>query len=79
MIQIDSAQAIRKEERDAGDKQNVPLKASFHTLGCRLNQSETVSLGGAFYNLGFEVVGEETPADLCVINTCAVTEQAEAK
>jgi len=79
LVQINSVRAIRKEERGPGEKPNPPLRASFYTLGCRLNQSETVSLGGAFYNLGFEIVEEEAPADLCVINTCAVTEQAEAK
>lgn len=52
---------------------------SFHTLGCRLNQSESASLGAAFYSVGYRVVDETASADLAVINTCSVTEQAEAK
>lgn len=52
---------------------------SFHTLGCRLNQSESASLGAGFYSAGYRVVDEAAEADLAVINTCSVTEQAEAK
>ncbi|MCG3110614.1 MAG: tRNA (N(6)-L-threonylcarbamoyladenosine(37)-C(2))-methylthiotransferase MtaB [Candidatus Manganitrophus sp. SB1] len=52
---------------------------SFHTLGCRLNQSESASLGAGFYSAGYQVVDEKNEADLAVINTCSVTEQAEAK
>jgi threonylcarbamoyladenosine tRNA methylthiotransferase MtaB len=52
---------------------------SFHTLGCRLNQSESASIGAGFYSAGYQVVDEAAEADLAVINTCSVTEQAEAK
>ncbi|MFQ5580727.1 MAG: tRNA (N(6)-L-threonylcarbamoyladenosine(37)-C(2))-methylthiotransferase MtaB [Nitrospiria bacterium] len=55
------------------------LRVSFHTLGCRLNHSESVSLGGAFQQTGFRLVHEDQPADLSIINSCAVTEQAESK
>ncbi|MBI3805714.1 MAG: tRNA (N(6)-L-threonylcarbamoyladenosine(37)-C(2))-methylthiotransferase MtaB [Nitrospirae bacterium] len=55
-----------------------PPTVSFQTLGCRLNQAESASLGAAFYSSGYRVV-EERAADLAVINTCSVTEQAEAK
>lgn len=57
----------------------TPLRASFHTLGCRLNQAETASISATFAARGYAIVdaGEET--DVCVINTCAVTESAEAK
>ncbi len=51
---------------------------SFYTFGCRLNQSESDSLAGGFTTAGYRVVHFETPADLCVINTCSVTESAEA-
>lgn len=56
-----------------------PPTVAFQTLGCRLNQSESASLGAAFFSDGFRIVDEAAPADLCVINTCSVTEQAEAK
>ncbi|MBI3358386.1 MAG: tRNA (N(6)-L-threonylcarbamoyladenosine(37)-C(2))-methylthiotransferase MtaB [Nitrospirae bacterium] len=54
------------------------LTVAFHTFGCRLNQSESDSLGGGFATAGYTVVDPATTADLCVINTCSVTESAEA-
>lgn len=57
----------------------TPLRASFYTLGCRLNQAETASISATFAAQGYTIVdfGEET--DVCVINTCSVTEGAESK
>ena len=57
----------------------TPLRASFYTLGCRLNQAETASISATFATRGYTIVdfGEDT--DVCVINTCSVTEGAEAK
>jgi len=53
------------------------LKASFHTLGCKLNFSETSTIGQQFLQNGFEIVDFKKAADVCVINTCTVTENAE--
>ncbi len=55
------------------------FRVSFHTLGCRLNHSESVSIGGTFHHAGFQIVSEDRPADLSIINSCSVTEQAESK
>lgn len=55
------------------------LKASFYTLGCRLNQAETALIGNLFRQKGYELVEFGKPADVCVINSCTVTEQADAK
>jgi threonylcarbamoyladenosine tRNA methylthiotransferase MtaB len=55
------------------------LKASFHTLGCRLNQAETAIIAKEVQNAGYEIVEFGEAADLTVINTCTVTEQADAK
>jgi threonylcarbamoyladenosine tRNA methylthiotransferase MtaB len=57
----------------------TPLRASFHTLGCRLNQAETASLSATFAAKGYAIVDADAETDVCVINTCAVTESAEAK
>ena len=57
----------------------TPLRASFHTLGCRLNQAETASISATFVQKGYSVVEFGTETDVCVINTCSVTEGAEAK
>lgn len=50
---------------------------SLYTLGCKLNFTETSTLGREFSRRGFEVVEFGAPADVCVINTCSVTERAE--
>ena len=55
------------------------MRASFYTLGCRLNQAETASMAKAVENAGYKIVEFGQPADLTVINTCTVTEQADAK
>lgn len=52
-------------------------KVAYYTLGCRLNFAETSTLAYRLEQLGFEKSRGE--ADLVVVNTCAVTEQATAK
>jgi len=54
-------------------------RASLFTLGCRVNQAESDSLGSALIARGYRLVPEGEEAELCVINTCSVTEQADAK
>ncbi len=55
----------------------MAIRASLHTLGCRLNQAETSILGEGLRRKGFELVEFGQPTDLLVLNTCAVTEDAE--
>jgi threonylcarbamoyladenosine tRNA methylthiotransferase MtaB len=55
------------------------LKASFYTLGCRLNQAETALIGNTFRQKGYDLVEFGQAADVCVINSCTVTEQADSK
>lgn len=57
----------------------MPLKASFHTLGCRLNQAETALISNRFRAQGYDVVDEAAASDVCVINSCTVTEGADSK
>lgn len=52
---------------------------SFHTLGCKLNFAETSTVARDFERHGFDTVPFEEFADVTVINTCTVTEQAESK
>jgi threonylcarbamoyladenosine tRNA methylthiotransferase MtaB len=54
-------------------------RASLHTLGCRLNQAETAIIAKTLSVRGYDIVEFGQPADLTVINTCTVTEQADAK
>lgn len=55
------------------------MRVYVDTLGCRLNQSEIESLARQFERAGHTVVGVAGEADLCVVNTCAVTGEAEHK
>lgn len=52
---------------------------AFQTLGCKLNFSETSTLARKFVAAGYERVPFEMKADVCVINTCSVTENADKK
>ena len=54
-------------------------KVNFHTLGCKLNFSESSTLARQFEAGGFERVSADEPADICVINSCSVTEHADKK
>jgi threonylcarbamoyladenosine tRNA methylthiotransferase MtaB len=60
-------------------KLETKRKVAFYTLGCKLNFSETSALAGVFVNNGFERVSHLQSADIYVINTCSVTEQADRK
>ena len=52
-------------------------KVAFYTLGCKLNYSETSTIARSFQDEGFERVDFEDVADMYVINTCSVTENAD--
>ena len=52
---------------------------AFQTLGCKLNFSETSTLARKFVEAGYERVPFEMKADVYVINTCSVTENADKK
>ena len=54
-------------------------RVSFHTLGCKLNFSESSTLAREFEQGGFVRVAPEAEADICVVNTCSVTEHADKK
>ena len=54
-------------------------RVSFHTLGCKLNFSESSTIARQFEQGGFQRVGANEPADICVINSCSVTEHADKK
>ena len=53
------------------------MRASFYTLGCKLNYAETASLERQFHDHGFSIVPFSDLADVCVINTCSVTDRAD--
>jgi threonylcarbamoyladenosine tRNA methylthiotransferase MtaB len=53
--------------------------AAFHTLGCKLNFSETSTIARDLADAGYARVGIDDAPDVVVINTCSVTDQADAK
>ncbi|WP_147677946.1 tRNA (N(6)-L-threonylcarbamoyladenosine(37)-C(2))-methylthiotransferase MtaB [Algibacter pacificus] len=54
-------------------------KVAFYTLGCKLNFSETSTIARNFDNEGFDRVDFSEKADIYVINTCSVTENADKR
>lgn len=54
-------------------------KVAFYTLGCKLNFSETSTIARGFENEGFVRVGFGEKADIYVINTCSVTDNADKR
>lgn len=54
-------------------------KVAFYTLGCKLNFSETSTIARTFVNEGFDRVEFDEVADIYVINTCSVTDNADKR
>lgn len=54
-------------------------KAAYYTLGCKLNFAETSAIGKQMKAAGVETVGRGETADICIVNTCSVTEVADSK
>ncbi len=54
-------------------------KAAYYTLGCKLNFSETSTFGMMLSEMGVQPAGKGEHADICLINTCSVTEVADHK
>lgn len=55
------------------------MKACVFTLGCKLNEVESASLMSGLKALGYETTEELGYADLYLLNTCAVTKEAEKR
>lgn len=62
-----------------GEKNSMKKKVAFHTLGCKLNFSETATIASQMEAADFEKVPFESKADVYVINTCSVTENADKR
>ncbi|WP_296315623.1 tRNA (N(6)-L-threonylcarbamoyladenosine(37)-C(2))-methylthiotransferase MtaB [Winogradskyella sp. UBA3174] len=58
---------------------NPTKKVAFYTLGCKLNFSETSTIARSFVDEGFDRVDFKESADIYVINTCSVTENADKR
>jgi threonylcarbamoyladenosine tRNA methylthiotransferase MtaB len=73
-LNFQSIKISRREENMLQGK-----KVAFYTLGCKLNFSETSTIGRSFKEMGFEIVKHTEKADIYVLNTCSVTDQADKK
>lgn len=60
------------------DNRNI-LKAAYYTLGCKLNFAETSTIGKLLAERGIVRAAEGETPDICVVNTCSVTETADKK
>ena len=60
-------------------KRTTKAKVAFHTLGCKLNFSETAQIEKSFSPQHYETVAFDQYADVYVINTCSVTENADKR
>ncbi len=54
-------------------------KAVYYTLGCKLNFSETSTVSQILSDAGVSTAAEGEEADICIVNTCSVTEVADKK
>ena len=58
---------------------HIDMKVVIHTLGCKVNQYESDAIALALEERGIDVSYELEKADAYVVNTCAVTNEAEKK
>ncbi|MCL7986344.1 tRNA (N(6)-L-threonylcarbamoyladenosine(37)-C(2))-methylthiotransferase MtaB [Sphingobacterium sp. lm-10] len=61
------------------EEMTMNKKVAFYTLGCKLNFSETSSIGRLFKDAGYDTTPFNSAADVYVINTCSVTDNADKK
>ncbi len=54
-------------------------RVSFITLGCKVNQYETNAMMQKFQENGYEIVEIDDVSDICVVNTCTVTNMSDRK
>jgi threonylcarbamoyladenosine tRNA methylthiotransferase MtaB len=66
-------------DRPRGIVNYMRYRVAFETLGCRLNQAETANMHRSFLDKGYLITENSAEADLCVVNTCALTSQAASK
>ena len=57
----------------------MPAKLKAVTLGCKVNQYETEYVREGLASIGFVDASADEPADLCIVNTCTVTNEGDSK
>jgi len=75
--EIKKQKDIMQRVREAVQAQPEPLLAYIDTYGCQQNESDSEKLRGMLVEMGCSLTGDEFKADIIVINTCAIRENAE--
>lgn len=75
--QMDFLPFIAHLNQDRRQKTGAAQKAYTHTYGCQQNEADTQRLAGMLHEMGYEMTDDEKQADLILLNTCAVRENAE--
>ena len=57
----------------------MSIKLRTATLGCKVNQYETQFVREGLLGAGYELADDQEPADLCIVNTCTVTNEGDSK
>ena len=57
----------------------MPAKLKTLTLGCKVNQYETEFVREGLLGIGYQDAAAQEAADLCVVNTCTVTQEGDSK
>jgi len=60
-------------------RRGIVIKVALKTLGCKVNQYETESIISILKDKGFQIVDFKQNADIYIINTCTVTQEADRK
>lgn len=61
------------------NREGLPLRAAYYTLGCKLNFAETSTIGKMLAERGVQRIEGGGMPDICIVNTCSVTEMADKK
>ena len=79
LLVLNAKGKFKKPLKQIQDKKMETKKVAFYTLGCKLNFSETSTIARSFKDEGFDRVDFNENADIYVINTCSVTENADKR
>lgn len=77
--QLEYTEKVRNIVESLSSSENRKITAYVQTLGCQQNESDSEKLKGMLFNMGYSFTDNEKEADIILINTCAVRENAELK
>jgi len=75
--EIDKQRTFMQNVRELAQERKNPLFAYVDTYGCQQNEADSEKLRGMLVEMGYEITADENVADIAVVNTCAIRENAE--